>query len=641
MVGLEQNATLLIEAEQDIPGAMLYQRPRVWELFRKARMASLVMVVANAGCGKTTATYQYMMQLDAPVVWFRFKDSDNNPQQFWEDYTASVETQSERYADRLRMCGFPDSDEKFDMYMRIQKDELAGVGKLVVVCDDYHNIKNGAVVRFLEKSAYHGESCIKRVLISRTEPVFSILEFFVKGKIVHITESDLAFTKDEIAGYYRMLGINIPLESVTRVHEETGGWAFAVALVGRLLEKSGGELAPAQYAYKANIVQMIDLLVSESLSNNLYRLLLKLSLIDGRNAELVRDIAGSDETMNELNDMTVFVRFDRLLQVYEIHAVLLDYLRERQDELTAKEKKRVYHLASEWFMKEGQTLNAAKCYARCGEWEKVVMIAKEMPQEVPLSIAETFLSLLEDCPPETLDGIPDYFPLRVRLLFCTGDLEKAKAECIEMIERFSAMPKKKVVPCMLGHLYFQLGTIAMMQAPEAETYDFAQYYEEGGRRLEGTRLCTTGLQNIWHIGAHSLLVGTERAGAVEEFLEQLKAIDAYSDNEFNGRISGLYELTLGEYCYYKGDMEQTLALARMAYQQAIESDQTIIQNRAIIGRVFAATALGDYEAIMRAKVDLDTQHEKRDSLYRTASYDVAYSSWCSAIGRPQDAAEWL
>jgi LuxR family maltose regulon positive regulatory protein len=634
--------TIALEAvAREIPLNNLYVRPRINELFRKARTAAFVNVIANSGYGKTIAVYQYLRQQDVPFIWLRFIEADNNIDHFWESYARSVKTYAPGYGERLRMLGFPDSDEKFDIYLRIQNEELERTPHLIVVHDDMHFISDAEILRFMEKSAARSTANIKRILVSRTEPRMDCVDLFVKGRIARIAEEDLIFTRGEIGGYLKALGMNVQAGSVDRIAEETGGWAFAVNLTARLLERSGGEMHEARYAYRENIQQLIDSMVRNDISDGLFRLMLKMSLINRKHEDLVRQIAGSDELMQELNDMTSFVRFDGLLRIYEIHLMFLAYLKERQDALTGEEKAEIHRLAGAWYEASGQEITAATYYTKCGDWEKVVAIAKGMPMEIPIATAETFLALLAECPQERLSAIPDYYPLRIRLLMCIGDFARAREECREMIETFSALPEEEVVPCLIGHLYFLLGTIEMLHAENAEHFVFGEYFEKAGERLRGKQLCSTGLQNVWHLGAHTLLVGTSRPGAMEEFLDQTEIINRYSDAEFHGRTSGLYELVLGEYYFYKGDMERTLDLYRAAYRRSTAFDQSLIQNRAIIGRIFVATALGDYEEIKRAKADLDLQYEKRDSLYRVAAYDVAYAEWAYAVGHPEDCADWL
>ncbi|MDR1798140.1 MAG: LuxR C-terminal-related transcriptional regulator [Clostridiales Family XIII bacterium] len=640
-MGKEKTSLYIENAVQEIPKEFLFARPRVRELFRKSKAASFITVVANAGYGKTCAVYQYLSQQTTPVVWYRFRQEDNNSQQFWDDYTAGVARYNKSYAERLRKCGFPGSDEKFDMYLKAQQEEMRENDKLFIVCDDFHNITNPEIMRFLEKAAKYARRHMTRILISRTEPPLDFVELFVKGRLVRITEEDLIFTRDETDGFLRSLGINLSVDQVDQLDEDTGGWAFAVSLVVRLLEKSGGQVPPARYAYKANIEQMIDLMVANSISEDLFKLLLKISLTGNRNADFIRRLAKSDALMKELNDMTNFVRFDQLMQVYEVHQMFLDYLCERQGALSEDEKREVFLLTAEWYSKDGQIISAAECYAKCREWKKVVEIARNLPQEFPEDVAETFLKLLAGCTEKELKDIPEYYPLRIRLLLCLHMGDEAKKEADDWIQYFSKKKPASAYAGVLGNLHFIRGIAEMLESAEKEHYDFTRHFESAAKYFERQAYDGEGWQHVWHLGAHALLIGTNRPGAAEEYLESLKAVNVHAEKAFHGRMSGLYDLALAEYYYYKGDAEKALTLSRTAYQKAAMENQCIIQNRAIIGRIFCASALGDYTELKRAKADLDMQYEKRDSLYRTATYDTAYASWCTAIGRPQDAAEWL
>jgi LuxR family transcriptional regulator, maltose regulon positive regulatory protein len=111
-------------------------RPRIRWALDPGRPASLTLVTAPAGYGKTTAVRDCCAGLDAAVAWVTLDDSDNDPALLWRYVATALDRVrwglGQRALRRLAVAGSP---------VEVAVDELMNaIGSLesgaVVVLDD-------------------------------------------------------------------------------------------------------------------------------------------------------------------------------------------------------------------------------------------------------------------------------------------------------------------------------------------------------------------------------------------------------------------------------------------------------------------------------------------------------------------------
>ena len=130
----------LVEAKLAIPSVHhgVVDRPRVRRVLDAGGSASLTLVAAPAGYGKTTAVRAWCASLDAALAWVTLDDGDNDPVVLWRYVATAVDrVRSGLGRGALRRLGVAGGP------VEVAIDELMnGVaslgGKLVVVLDDLH-----------------------------------------------------------------------------------------------------------------------------------------------------------------------------------------------------------------------------------------------------------------------------------------------------------------------------------------------------------------------------------------------------------------------------------------------------------------------------------------------------------------------
>jgi LuxR family maltose regulon positive regulatory protein len=625
-----------------LPEKRVYlERSRINKLLADAVRSPYVAVIAGSGYGKTQAVYSFLLEYDAPTAWIQLSERDNSPMRFWESFSRTMELYNKRMADRMRELGFPETDDRFAEVAAIPEDELAPNEKHVLVFDDFHLLEDGPVLGFMKRAAHVPFPNITMILISRTNPDINPVGLLSKGLLVHINEDELRFTEDEAARYFRLLDIPLSSQSVSDIYNDTEGWAFALNLVGLSLKKSTGRWQGARVAMKLNIFSMIESEVFLSVSEELRRFLIKLSLIDRLSADLISALAGSETLMNEMGKISTFIRYDIYLNAYHIHHLFLDYLRQKQDVLTEEEKRGVYLNAARWCEKNDYKADAIAYYHKAGEYEAIVRIARNLPLQIPFEQVRFLLGVYDGGPADLLEQIASYHYQHARLLISIGRYDEAAAELKDRIDKYSALPESDFNSRVLCGAYVELGLIGYLTLPDTDRCDFdvfmkkAQEYYRPDYRVE--HFTSTGV----NLNAWASRVGTARKGAMEEYIETLTRAIPHVSGILDGYMSGLDDLAEGELRFYKGNLKSAGEFIDRALRNAEAHRQYDIQNRALFYLIRIAVAQGNFEKTRELFKVLDSQSENDEYALRFTSYDIICGWYYALLGRSSLVPGWL
>ncbi|MCL2473107.1 MAG: helix-turn-helix transcriptional regulator, partial [Treponema sp.] len=195
-------------------GNQIYlERPRIEQLLEKAIQNPIVTVVAGAGYGKTCAVYSFARKYNVRTAWIQCSEWDNAAERFWENFISAVSVISKETAEKLRQIEFPATEQRFDQFLKITRNDIVPNIKYILVYDDLHLITDRTVLRFLEQSIKNLFPNITTILISRQEPAFKLTKQTAKKDPVRITENELRFSRNEMVDYLRLQHINTAPET--------------------------------------------------------------------------------------------------------------------------------------------------------------------------------------------------------------------------------------------------------------------------------------------------------------------------------------------------------------------------------------------------------------------------------------------
>jgi LuxR family maltose regulon positive regulatory protein len=616
-------------------------RPRVNELLATALRSPVVSICAGAGYGKTSALHAFLQEYEAHKAWIQLSRHDNFCARFWESFTQTISLNNKRLAARLADVGFPATNVDYEKYVRIPEESVDLQEKYVVVYDDLHLVYDKTVLRFLENCVHTPFPNITTVFISRSEPEINLIGMVAKGLAVAITENELRFTQGEIIEYLRLQGLTVSSQELAEICAGTEGWPFAVSLVARSLKRNPERASYAYAAMKLNVFKLLETEALLAVPERLCRFLVRLSLIDHFSAELVRQIAGDDALLEELPRVGAYVRHDSHTDAYLINHLFLEFLRQRQDALSAEEKRETYLMAARWCSRNDYQIDAVSYYEKIGEYAEIARIVYKMPVPIPEATARYLLKIFEDASPGIAESI-DIFPVtHLRLLLSLQQFEGAAALGRRYVREWEARPVTAFNDRVLSSIHVGLGFSSWLSVPETDVYDFDTWLVRADTyRLRHPHPAVAPANNQI-IGPWASMVGTERKGALDEYAEACGRAAATRTRAIGGHLSCLDELARAELHFVRGRLKLAEQFLLLALQKTREQNQYDIRNRALLYLLRIAFAEGDYARAEQAVDELRTQLDVPDYPARHITYDIVTGWYKLMLGEPELVADWL
>ncbi|MDR2452910.1 MAG: LuxR C-terminal-related transcriptional regulator [Candidatus Accumulibacter sp.] len=616
-------------------------RPRVHELLATALRSPVVSVCAGAGYGKTSALHTFLQEYRAHKAWIRLSRHDNFRARFWENFTQAVSLNDKRLVARLADVGFPETDVDYEKYMRIPDESVDLQEKYVIVYDDLHLVYDKTVLHFLENCVHTPFPNITTVFVARAEPEINLIGMMAKGLVATITESDLRFTKGEIAEYLHLQGLTVSPQELAEICAGTEGWPFAVSLIARSLKRNPERPSYAYAAMKLNVFKLLETEALLAMSERLRRFLVRLSLVDHFSAELVRELAGDDALLEELPRVGAYVRHDSHTDAYLVNPLFLEFLRGRQDRLSAEEKRQTYLAAARWCSRNDYQIDAVSYYEKIGEYGEIVRIVFDMSTPIAESTARYFLKIFENTPPVIAKSI-DIFPMmHLRLLLSLRQFAGAVALGHRYVRELEERPVSAFNDRVLSSVHVELGFASWLAAPETDVYDFDVHLARADTyRSRHPRPAIT-LANNQLIGPWASMVGTERKGSLDEYAQACSRTAATRTHAIAGNLSCLDELARAELYFVRGHLKLAEQFLLLTLQKTRERNQYDVRNRALLYLLRIAFAQGDYAKTEQVAGELETQLEVPDYSARYITYDIVMGWYRLMLGEPELIADWL
>jgi LuxR family maltose regulon positive regulatory protein len=614
----------------------------------------IVTVVAGAGYGKTYSIYSFLRTYEAVTIWLQISGRDNLPQRFWENYAGAIGLYNRRIGKLLADLGFPETIRQFDRFMTILQHETIPGRHYIQVYDDFHLINQPKILRFLNRYFASPAANITIVLISRKEPAINSVSFLSKGFLNQITVDELRFTRQEIEAYFALQNISLSPEDLLQIHRDSEGWALAVSLAAREMknrhpEKSGYVLKLLEVSVFRNMEEEI----LASMSADLRKFLIKLSLIEHWPVELLESMVSDRTVIEEMETFVSFIRYDVYLHGYRIHHLFLDFLKEKQGDLTGEEVQDVYLKDAAWCIENNLRMDAALDYERARNYRGLVDLIKSFPRIMPNGVADFFMEITNrllvqspaELPAEGDDDCEDFVFLRYalmpRLLIGQGRLKEAEEENRRSIALFEVEPPGPLSSRILASCYSSLGTLKILAIRYTGDANIAPLFELANKYYIRHPEPWSGLVSQCCIGSYVNQAGyPAEAGMIEKILREFSPA-LVPAAFFNGYLYGSDALGWAEYYYFCADMTNAESFVHQALFKSREKKQLEIETRAFYYLLRINLASGNFAGIEEALRQLEAQLNNTDFFNRYILYDIVTGWFYAQIGQTGKMASWL
>ncbi|MCL2342728.1 MAG: LuxR C-terminal-related transcriptional regulator [Firmicutes bacterium] len=622
-------------------------RPRINNLLRQAVQKPLVTVCAGAGYGKTQAVQAFCRESGGKINWIQLTRQDNDEVRFWEKliHTTMFQTAPDLEA-KLLSAGMPKTEAELERYTAAILSTYrswARSGKVYTVYDDLHLVDNPDILRFIQRAEYFLKSERTVLMLSQTFPFPELIGPTARESVPLISEEDLLFTEEEVADYLHLLGVSVSTLKVRRLLEGTKGWALALSLVGQSLQKNKDFRNDVFDAMQVNINKMIQTEVQDVISDRLKNLLIRLSLLDSLPADLVHTLAaGDDGLVKELEKCSAYVRYDIFLNTYVIHKFFLQYLRQYQNTLSEEETRTVYREAGDWCARNGYIVYAVDNYEKARDYEALIrLIYFSVNRQIPPDMAVHLLAVLENAPAAAVKN-PLFPRLHLRLLLSLNRLSEALKVSSAYEKRYLEQPETPETTRAIAELNYVMGITDELSSTATDRYTFYRYFLRQDLYFSKYPYLD---ENVWQpslfVGFWVTCVGTERAGALEEFITALEKSSLALIHARGGYGAGKVAAARGELCFYQGKYKEADQYFQASIQEAHEQKQFDLILCDLFYRMRICFFLGDTETCERVLQSMKELLSEERYLARYTAYDVAIGFYFWHVGQPQRIPDWL
>ena len=354
----------LVETKLVVPRARArtVARPRLDELLALGADATLLLVSAPAGFGKTTLLVTWLARSGRPdpVAWVSLDERDRDASTFWTYVLCAVDRAAPGTATaalELQRAG----QAPVDAVLTALLNELSVLpGDLTLVLDDYHLAEGPSTSPGMVFLLEHLPPQVHLVVSSRADPALPLARMRARGQLVEVRAADLRFTGGETATYLNEVNaLALSADDVAALGRRTEGWAAALQLAA--LSLSGRE-DRSQFirGFAGDDRFVVDYLADEVLDRlpeGVRRFLLDTSVLDRLSGPLCDAVTGGSSgkaALASLERQNLFViPLDGRREWYRYHHLFAEVLRAHLDDERPDDVQGLHLRASDWYHRAG------------------------------------------------------------------------------------------------------------------------------------------------------------------------------------------------------------------------------------------------------------------------------------------------
>jgi LuxR family maltose regulon positive regulatory protein len=376
--------------------------------------AGLVVVSAPAGAGKTLLLASWAAHRRGRTAWLSLEPEDAEAHRFWGRVLTAIQASCKLPADSTlaRMHSAPVHDQRFVRLLVEGCDELAA--PTVVVLDDLHVLTGTPAMTSLASAVRSGLGQLRLVLSTRSDPVIPVQRLRLEGHLTELRSADLCFGSEDAVRLLAGHEVEVDPEQLATLLRKTEGWAAGLRLAALSLQGSADtdatirELAGEHRTVADYFTE--EVLAAEDAATTQF--LLDTCVVRRVSGDLADALTGhrdGREMLARLEHQNLFViALDSRREWYRYHALFGDLLRHRLRSLDRDHLDVLHHRASEWYVRHGDALEAARHLNAASDWVALSRLVLRGAGAALLGVQRSALvTVLEDLPEELVDRHPE------------------------------------------------------------------------------------------------------------------------------------------------------------------------------------------------------------------------------------------
>ena len=395
----------------------------------RAAARKVTIISAPAGSGKTSLLRAWADYADRAhrIAFVPVRRDQEDAQGFWLALLNAVRHTSSTTSDTEPATAAPDFNFRA-VADRVLSELADPSGRITVVIDDLHELNAPGALGQLTQLLTNLPPHVHAILATRRDLRLRLHRLRLAGELAEIRTADLRFSERETRELLEASGIALSEAGAALLCQRTEGWAAglrlaAISLAGHpdperfVTEFSGSDRTVAEYL----LAEVLD-----RQPNDVQDLLLRtclLNRVNGELADLLTGRPGSERILLALEDANAFVEsLDPERAWFRYHHLFADFLRLELRRTLPAEIPVLHRRAAEWFIRQGQVVNAIRHTQAAGDWPDAARLLADQSFSLTLDgRAQTMQALLQAFPPGE-----DH--LELALVRAMGDLAQGRLD---------------------------------------------------------------------------------------------------------------------------------------------------------------------------------------------------------------------
>ncbi len=392
----------------------------------------VILILADAGYGKTTLLADFAGRTRLRTLWYRLEDDDRDWIAFLNHLVAAGREHDPNFAPTTAAMlsdmsvATPTREAAIDVFMR----ELPSVAEhgAILILDDFHLVDDSPDVRLIARQLVaRAPERMSIVFASRRQPAIPLARLRAAGEVAELGTDDLRFDAAETSRLFtETYGRALEADVLADVVARTEGWAASLQLVqAALRDRTPAEIRRFVRSLSGADQELYDYLAEEvvgDLPDDLQQFLMRTSILQTVRPELARvvgeiDVAETARLTGVAERLTLLTRPSRSSGAAQrYHPLVREFLEARLrqtagDTAVAALHRRVADAASrtDWRV-------AAHHYREAGDLDSVAsVVAAAIPEIMGSGQYVAASELIQDVPQQAMSAGLNLVRSRVRL----------------------------------------------------------------------------------------------------------------------------------------------------------------------------------------------------------------------------------